>query len=88
MSEVNLLNASINQTPRSKYCRKAARTLSIKPGTFRSGTCPARLCITRWSTNLASNVNLHHAISLRARYGANLVTLRSKFRANETLGLH
>ena len=35
-----------------------------------------------------SIVNLPHAVYFRALYGANLVTLPSKFGRNETLALH
>jgi len=44
--------------------------------------------LTRWSTIISSEVKLSHAINLRALCGANVVTLRSNFRANETLELH
>ena len=43
---------------------------------------------TRWRTTHSFNVNLHHAINLRALCGANSVTLPSKFRRNETLEVH
>jgi len=39
---------------------------------------------TRWSTTLSSKVKFPHTIHVRALCGANLVTLRSKCRANET----
>ena len=43
---------------------------------------------TRWTTNLSSQVNLSPEISCGVLCGANLVTLRSKFRTNETLEVH
>ena len=43
---------------------------------------------TQRSTTLSSQVNLPHAINFRAVCGANLVTLRSKFRAKKNLVLH
>ena len=46
-----------------------------------------RTC-TRWNTARSSKAKLPHAIELSAIWGAHLVTLRSKFRPNETLALH
>ena len=43
---------------------------------------------TRWSSTISSKVDLPHAINFRALCGVNLITLRSKFRANETPELH
>jgi hypothetical protein len=43
---------------------------------------------TQWSTTLSSEVDVPHAIGLRAVRGANLVALRSKFRANEIRVCH
>ena len=43
---------------------------------------------TQWSTILSSKVNLPDANNFRALGGANVVTLRSKCRPNETRVLH
>jgi hypothetical protein len=43
---------------------------------------------TRWSHELSSKVNMLHAIDFGGLHGAHLVTLRSKFRPNETRVLH
>ena len=42
---------------------------------------------TRWTTNLSSKVNLHHAIDFRALCGANLVTCPATWGV-ENLGEH
>jgi len=41
-----------------------------------------------WTTTLSSQVNLPHFINSRPLCASNLVTLRSKVRANETLEVH
>ena len=51
-------------------------------------SCGTRGKTVRWSTTLSSEVHLPDAIDLRALCGANLVTLRSKLRGHETLGIH
>ena len=43
---------------------------------------------TRWSTTLASKVNLPHAINFRALCGANLVTYPADFWRNKTRVAH
>ena len=50
--------------------------------------CPTTLSPERWTTTLSSKVNLPYTINFRALRSANLVTLRSKFRTNETLEVH
>ena len=43
---------------------------------------------TRWSSNLSSKVDLHHAIEFRTLCGANLVTYPLELWWNQTLKLH
>ena len=58
------------------------------PLTLSRVRAPLNRLPTRWSTTLSSEVDLHNAIDFRAACGANLVTLRSKIRPNETRVLH
>jgi len=66
--------------------RQTARVnVSEGGGTLRC--CQEQRGPTLWSTTRSSIVNLPHAVNYRVLCGENLVTLRSKFRANQTLEL-
>ena len=60
-------------------------SLSLKTSFERMSSFFCSSPAKRWSTTRSSKVNLHHAITLRALCGANLVTYPPDFRKNETL---
>ena len=71
-------------------CRRAGGKLRQRKRSEECSTSSATTrftLITGWSTTLLSKVNLPHAINFGAVCGANLVTLLSKYRPNETFVL-